>query len=142
MAAITLKRAVSLNPFQWSSFEAICHMKEDISAKETFFRSVASKVGLSDGHSEDENEEDVPDEDVDMPADDDTIPSPSIPSLPPSPVKMAAPKLLTRRTDKANFGENTRFGSLKICTDNSLISLYVSRLIYIIGYCIGNILNF
>ncbi|GAU95603.1 hypothetical protein RvY_07196 [Ramazzottius varieornatus] len=104
MAATTLKRAVSLNPFQWSSFEAICHMKEDISAKETFFRTVSSKVVPSDGHSGDENEEGVPDEDVDMPADDDAIPSPSLPSLPPSPVKVAAPTLPARRTEKATFG--------------------------------------
>ena len=40
MATEFLNRAISLNPFQWSSFEALSRTKEDISARDTFFRSI------------------------------------------------------------------------------------------------------
>lgn len=91
MAAASLKRAVSLNPFQWSSFESICRMKDDISAKDIFFRSV-SKSSHFEAQPVEEIDDSVvmvkSDEDVDMVSADEDRGTPLVPSLPPSPVKV------------------------------------------------------
>lgn len=106
MAVEALKRAVSLNPFHWTSFEATCRLKDPIDIKETFFRVVAAKTPPPLSNS---SEREIFSEtssrlhDVEMlPVDEVQFQLQPLPVLPLSPVKSgsAMKKTVTRTVDR------------------------------------------
>ncbi|XP_055357904.1 cell division cycle protein 27 homolog [Paramacrobiotus metropolitanus] len=101
LAASAMKRALSLNPFQWSTFEGLCRMKENVDTKETFFRMIASKSSQSlDLDNEGHSESPPVSEDVEMAPVDEVVSStpPVIASTPlkPALVKKSIPKTSER----------------------------------------------
>lgn len=109
LSAAAFKRAVSLNPFQWSTFENLCRMKETIDPKETFFRAIASKSSRSlDVHSDDDSQLDSPpSEDVDMvPAEEVVAKVSSVITSSPLPAKsVLVKKPIPKTADKSVVGK-------------------------------------